>query len=104
MVTCYRSSNPTKQPHPMVRNANCVSLQSHGKLFDLEIQNPEGQSLYVLLKLSKSLNQIKVLKDCSPDIPLYWCIRFALWFLYWLNMTNIYITSKIYFSLGKTSK
>ena len=52
METCYRSSDPTKQLHPTVRNPNCVSLQSHGKLFDPTIQKLEGQSLYVLLELT----------------------------------------------------
>ena len=104
MVTCYRSSNPTEKPHPMVRNPNSVSLQSHGKLFDPAIWNPEGQPLYVLLKLILSLNHIKVLKDFSPDSPLCWCIRFVLWFLHWLNVTDIYITLNLLFIIGKKSK
>ena len=102
MVTCYRSSNPTKQLHPMVRNPSSVSLQSHGKLFDSAIRNPEGQPLYVLLKLSQSLIHIKILKEFSPDSPLCCRIFLMLWFLYWLNTTNICITLNIYFSLGKT--
>ena len=94
MIAHYRSSNPTEQPHPTVGNPNCVSLQSHGKLFNLAIQNPEGKPLYVFMELSKSLSHIKVLKDFSHNSPLCWRICFTLQFLYWLNLTDIYITLK----------
>ena len=104
VVTCYISSNPTKQPHPMVRNPNSMSLKSHGKLFDPAIRNTKGQSLYVMLQLRQNLSHIKVLKDCPPDSPLCWLACYMYWFLHGLNTTNICITSNFQFSLGNHQK
>ena len=84
----------------MVRNPSCVSLHSHGNLFDLAIWNPEGQPLYVLLELSKSLSYIKVLKDFSPESPLYWLLCSLLWLTHWSNSTYICIHQNFGLVLG----